>query len=49
MLVALFCAFFGSVWGIYGKVGLNWTIIILVLFTLLVIAGHFYRKRHTIS
>lgn len=44
MLIAVFCAFFGSVWGIMGKVGNLWTAIIIVVFTLLVGAGHVYRK-----
>ena len=47
MSVATFCSFFGGIWGIWGKVGLRNTVIILVVFTVLVIAGHVYRKsRH---
>jgi len=45
MLVALFCAFFGSIWGIYGKVGPTWTVVIFTTFSVLVLLGHFYRKR----
>lgn len=44
MLVAVFCAFFGSIWGIDGKVGHFWTAAIIVIFTVLVALGHFYRK-----
>lgn len=44
MLVAMFCAFFGSIWGIDGKVGHTWTVVILGTFTVLVILGHLYRK-----
>lgn len=47
MLIALFCAFFGSIWGIWGKVGLRWTLIIIVVFSLLVAIGHVIRKRAT--
>lgn len=46
MLIAVFCSFFGGLWGIYGKVGMNWTIGIVAVFTLLVAAGHVYRKKH---
>lgn len=45
MMIALFCAFFGSIWGIYGKVGPTWTVVIFTTFTVLVVLGHFYRKR----
>ncbi len=45
MMIALFCAFFGSIWGIYGKVGPIWTVVIFTTFTVLVLLGHFYRKR----
>lgn len=44
MLIAVFCAFFGSIWGIYGKVGQRNTIIIIAVFSILVAIGHFYRK-----
>ncbi|MBW7866373.1 MAG: divalent metal cation transporter [Candidatus Hydrogenedentes bacterium] len=46
MSIAVFCSFFGGLWGIYGKVGMNWTIGIIAVFTVLVAAGHFYRKSH---
>jgi len=45
MLVAVFCAFFGSLWGISSKVGTHWTIAIIVAFTILVGIGHLCRKR----
>jgi len=45
MLIAVFCAFFGSIWGIYGKVGLNNTIVIVVVFSILVAMGHVYRVK----
>ena len=44
MIIAVFCAFFGSLWGIYGKVGTNWTVGIIIVFTILVGIGHVYRK-----
>lgn len=46
MLVSLFCAFFGSIWGIYGKLGQTWTIVIFGAFSILVYLGHLYKKRH---
>ncbi|NLN93234.1 MAG: divalent metal cation transporter [Candidatus Hydrogenedens sp.] len=46
MSIALFCAFFGSLWGIYGKIGGTWTLVVLAVFTVLVLAGHFYRKKY---
>jgi len=49
MMVSLFCAFFGSLWGIYGKVGPNWTVVIVGGFTVLVGIGHVYRKRRGVS
>ena len=45
MGIAVFCAFFGSIWGIYGKVGLNNTVVIIVVFSFLVAAGHIYRMK----
>ena len=44
MLIAVFCSFFGGIWGIYGKVGMTWTVGIVAVFTLLVAAGHVYKK-----
>lgn len=44
MSLSLFCAFFGSLWGIYGKIGGRWTAVVMTVFTLLVAAGHIYRK-----
>jgi hypothetical protein len=49
MLIAVFCSFFGGIWGIYGKVGLNWTVGIVVVFTALVAAGHVYKKSRQAS
>ncbi|HNY85937.1 MAG TPA: divalent metal cation transporter [Candidatus Hydrogenedentes bacterium] len=45
MVIALFCSFFGGLWGIYGKAGAFWTVCVVVVFTVLVAAGHVYRKR----
>jgi Mn2+/Fe2+ NRAMP family transporter len=45
MLIAVFCAFFGSIWGISGKVGWNNTIVIIVVFSVLVAMGHVYRVK----